>query len=375
MKKLRILSIIPVLTLVFLFALPISAADTVTYNGYAYYTDMEDVADVLREAMANRTGQESSSYIQTVTIRYAVDQNTYTAAGSEIMTDIWSAAVSHTGVAAEGDYLRFLQSYVGTSASSSLTGGMVYMTITWTITWNTTAEEEAAVREAVNAIMDNLALDSLDSEYEKVRAIYDYLTANITYSSDETLHSHTAYAALVEGSAVCQGYALAFYQLALAAGLDARIIDGTGISSSGSGSHAWNIVQIDGAYYYLDATWDDTVSRNGYNDYIYFLVGSENTTFSESHITASDNESNNSSSTIVSTYNISEKDYTRIGADGGTSVISGISSLSGIKNSLQKLQLYTVLQRLYTAIQNFLSFLWSKISSWFTLLSISSSLS
>lgn len=65
--------------------------------------------------------------------------------------------------------------------------------------------------------------------------------------------SFTAYGAIVEGKAVCQGYALALRLLLSYVGIDSMVITG----AAGGTPHAWNVVMIDGAWYHVDATWND----------------------------------------------------------------------------------------------------------------------
>jgi hypothetical protein len=108
-------------------------------------------------------------------------------------------------------------------------------------------------------------------EYEKVKGIYDWICSNVTYDYDNLNNKdyylmHSAYAALVHRKAVCQGFAVLFYRLALELGVDCRYITG---NSSGV-AHAWNIVRLGSLYYNLDATWDQPRKANGM-DYEYFL--------------------------------------------------------------------------------------------------------
>ena len=138
----------------------------------------------------------------------------------------------------------------------------------------TTQAQEKAVDAKVNQILQELNVDG-KTDVEKVYAIYDYMINHIRYDyknlDDATyMQKYTAYAALVENTSVCMGYALAFYRLALACGVDARYIH------SDPMEHAWDIVRVDGQYYYLDATWDEKVT----NDMAdlpgsYFLRGTE----------------------------------------------------------------------------------------------------
>ncbi len=102
------------------------------------------------------------------------------------------------------------------------------------------------------------------TEVERVRAIHDYLVKNVVYD-DATAASIasgnmyaevpalTAYGALVNGLAVCEGYSEAFLLLCWTAGIEARLVEGTG----NGGGHEWNVVKIQGQWYQIDVTWGD----------------------------------------------------------------------------------------------------------------------
>lgn len=78
----------------------------------------------------------------------------------------------------------------------------------------------------------------------------------------------TAYEALTEGKTVCQGYALLVHAMLIEAGIPGQIIEG----EAGGTLHAWNLVQLDGSWYHLDATWDDPLpNRDGQIRYTYYL--------------------------------------------------------------------------------------------------------
>ncbi len=89
------------------------------------------------------------------------------------------------------------------------------------------------------------------SDYEKIRIISQYICDNVTYVNDGG-DCYTAYGALKNGQAVCDGYAHLTYAMMMEAGIDCAYIVGYG-----GGLHAWNIVQLEGLYYNLDVTWMD----------------------------------------------------------------------------------------------------------------------
>ncbi|MBE5932830.1 MAG: hypothetical protein E7263_05345 [Lachnospiraceae bacterium] len=99
------------------------------------------------------------------------------------------------------------------------------------------------------------------TDYEKELAIHDYIVANCKYGQkDESKeYGFRAYGCLVQGIAVCNGYAEAMSLLLTCAGVENGIMTG----SAGEELHAWNIVKIDGQWYQVDATWDDPVPDTG----------------------------------------------------------------------------------------------------------------
>ena len=95
------------------------------------------------------------------------------------------------------------------------------------------------------------------SDYEKELAIHDFIIENCDYSygSKDNENEYRAYGALVEGKAVCNGYAEAMALLLSCAGIENKYITG----SAGDELHAWNLVKLGDNWYHVDATWDDPV--------------------------------------------------------------------------------------------------------------------
>lgn len=99
------------------------------------------------------------------------------------------------------------------------------------------------------------------------RALHDLLVQGCTYDSvaaDNVKSSpaYSAYGALVNGKAVCQGYAQALKLLMSSAGIPSLYVSGEAANEEGSAPHAWNMAQVGGHWYYVDATFDDPVIVN-----------------------------------------------------------------------------------------------------------------
>ncbi len=124
----------------------------------------------------------------------------------------------------------------------------------------------------------NSIITSSMTELEKVTAIHDYLVKTVDYDKSKA-DIHTAKGALINKVAVCDGYAEGFAVLCYTAGVQAEMVFGTAIDSTGNlEPHAWNNVRIDGIWFNVDVTWDDPivngmVVKDGSNiSYKYFLI-------------------------------------------------------------------------------------------------------
>jgi hypothetical protein len=135
-------------------------------------------------------------------------------------------------------------------------------------------EIAAQKREYEYAVNRALALVPLGcTDAEKVLAVNDYIAASCEYDSaaadagDGFTHSYSSYGALVNGVAVCQGYALAFIDLMN------RLNVNTLMVTSVDMDHAWNLVSLNGSWYHVDTTWNDPVpDMLGYVEHKYLLL-------------------------------------------------------------------------------------------------------
>lgn len=88
-------------------------------------------------------------------------------------------------------------------------------------------------------------------EYEKARMAHDWLIRNVRFEFTENCYS--TYGALMDGKAVCQGYALAYREILLHLEIPCNVIIGT----AGDRLHAWNLITVNGIGYFVDVVWDD----------------------------------------------------------------------------------------------------------------------
>lgn len=106
----------------------------------------------------------------------------------------------------------------------------------------------------INAAIDEYlaGIDPYLSDLDKLLILHDRLVLWSSY--DTTYTKYTARDILVDGTAVCQGYANAYYALAARLGITG------GIVVSDEMNHAWNAFVVNNYWYHVDTTWDDPVS-------------------------------------------------------------------------------------------------------------------
>ncbi len=131
-------------------------------------------------------------------------------------------------------------------------------------------EEIAKINYVIEDIIKNEIKDNMTTT-EKIKAIHDYIINNTKYDElktenieDATYKSNTAYGIFIEGYGICSGYSDAIAIL-----LDKLDVDNYKISND---NHIWNLVNVNGVWVHLDATWDDPVSKVNQNRDTYFLI-------------------------------------------------------------------------------------------------------
>lgn len=115
------------------------------------------------------------------------------------------------------------------------------------------------IYQVMKDFYDNFITDDM-SDYTKELTAHDYLVETCVYGYpvDED-DAYNAYGVLIEKRAVCDGYAESFAMLCECMGIQCDIVVGTADGEL----HAWNQVCLDGSWYNVDVTWDDSLPDMG----------------------------------------------------------------------------------------------------------------
>ncbi len=241
---------------------------TVTREQYAQFlyktlkyknADVKDTGDAaLLTAFKEEVQKRINTYETNITLPYKTKNNNT----DEVMNTLFNA---YKEVASKNEYTNNNRSNV----SYGLSGSPGNYTFTLKITYRETKEQTEYVMKQAKAIVSSITQVGMD-DHEKVKAIHDYVVKHVSY--DTSYKAYTAYEALVNRSAVCQGYALLTYQLLKEAGIENHFVTGTGDGQP----HAWNLVKIENNWYHLDTTFDDPVpDEQGRVTYSYFNLSDE----------------------------------------------------------------------------------------------------
>lgn len=221
--------------------------DGVEATGVNTYSSVSSAAKYMRKQMVARNTLFQMTYNGNGLTREKV---------TTLIHDMMKKACEITDKAQEGDYLYYHM--MGMSWRYAYTPTQAQIIVQ--VSYRTTAAQEKQVKAKLSSVISSLKLSKC-SDMQKIKKIHDYLCSNTTY--DYTYSRYSAYDALIGKSAVCQGYATAFYALCKQAGIKVCCVPGYA-----GGDHLWNLVKFGNKWYNIDTTWD---SQKSGTIYTYFL--------------------------------------------------------------------------------------------------------
>ena len=144
--------------------------------------------------------------------------------------------------------------------------------------YNMDVEERNLLMEQVKASADELLLgiDVAASDYEKAKYVFETLIQNVDYDASID-NNQNILSVFLSRATVCRGYACATQYLLNRLGMESAICTGY----ANGQSHAWNLVKLEGEYYYMDTTWGNSRYLNRqeetekYINYSYLCVTTE----------------------------------------------------------------------------------------------------
>lgn len=128
------------------------------------------------------------------------------------------------------------------------------------------SEKNFAILESAKKIIGETVTEDMP-EYDIELAVHDRLIEIIDYDTETLSQSVNAsptpdndnpYGALISKRGICAGYTSTFQLLMDMLGIECLTVNGTAYDAVSE--HAWNMVRLDGEWYCVDLTWNDTGS-------------------------------------------------------------------------------------------------------------------
>lgn len=234
-------------------------APRVSEGKYAYSQLDSETAKVYNEIVYAIRNREEDRKLSTDSVE--VMENAYMAMRSDYCDFFWLKKFSYV------TYRR----------------GKKIIDIHITPVYSMTEKEQASTQKKIDAEAERMleGIPGDAGDYEKALHVYETLIMNVDYDEDSADNQNIV-SVFVNHRTICQGYAYATQYLLERLGIPCTTVSG----SVDGESHAWNLVKLDGNYYYMDTTWgnsqyiyreDSEQSEGGgdgekYIDYDYFAA-------------------------------------------------------------------------------------------------------
>lgn len=124
--------------------------------------------------------------------------------------------------------------------------------------------------EYVDEYCENILSGMEDtSDLERIKAIHDYICENTVYDTSVS-YDQDIRSIILNNKSVCTGYVKLFQLLTKKSGFNCYEVQGVAFDETMNEKHAFNLIEYNGNFYWVDVTLDDM--EDSY-DYKYFLIG------------------------------------------------------------------------------------------------------
>lgn len=235
-----------------------------------FYAQLDSNAQAVYRAIDQGPGERTVSLPQPVTFTTSVADAEESEAARQQLAILLQSAVDAYRMDQAGAFwcgsVSYRYQYTGNQQGDWIDWKVTEITLTVTAggVYTGLVDEVAAAQDA--AVWD-FPVSGI-TRYERLLSIHDELARRVTYVLDAD-RAHEAAGALLDGEAVCEGYAKAFKLLCDREEIPCLLVVGLGQGSA----HMWNMVQMeDDRWYAVDVTWDDQESRTLHE---FFLAGEQ----------------------------------------------------------------------------------------------------
>lgn len=170
-------------------------------------------------------------------------------------TDMELMRRAYAAVCQDYGGLFWVEGYVFTR----YTKGEELVSLEFSPKYTMTEEERKDTQQQIDSIVEAWlsGISINDTDYDKAKYVYELLALNTEYVQNAE-DSQNIISVFIRQQTVCQGYACAVQYLLGQLGIQSVIVSGTALGEP----HAWNLICLDGDYYYMDATWGNTGYQN-----------------------------------------------------------------------------------------------------------------
>ena len=133
-------------------------------------------------------------------------------------------------------------------------------------------DEILTYREQLEEAKEDILADLPKKDtYEQMYYIYEYVINNVRYD-ENSQNNQLLISSMLNHETVCTGYAKMIQYLMQEIGVNTSLIVGGFFDENNQlQRHAWNMIEYDNDYYYIDATWgDDEENQMVLNEYFMF---------------------------------------------------------------------------------------------------------